>query len=203
MNRVTQSVVPLLATLALAGAAQAGAITSITIDDCDADGCRGSTLMLSVEDNMDGTWTVLQSIDSTDFDEVRLGLNQVGFKAIKDWTSADLVMAPTAGWLDPALEAATSANNLCKNGTSSDKVCTYGFTDITTDDTYTWEFLVTGGTLLDTADWHWGGQYANQAGPTSGKIISASLPPVPEPNAAILFGLGALIVGAGLRRRSH
>jgi len=187
------------AALAYASAAQAGPITSLTIDNCDADGCEGTTLTLSVEDNMDGTWTVLQSIDSTDFSEVRLGLNQVSFKAIKDWTAVALVAAPDPGWLDPPVEGNTSSNSLCDNGGTTDKVCTHGFTDITTDATYTWEFLVTGGTLMGVGEWHWGGQFADAAGPTNGKIISASAP-IPEPNAAIVFGVGALVLGRGLRR---
>lgn len=189
-----------VAALAFAGTAQAGPITTLTLDDCDAQGCRGSTLALSVEDNMDGTWTVLQSLDSTGFDEVRLGMNQVGFKAIQDWTSVELIMAPDPGWLDPPVEGNTSSNNLCENGGTTDKVCTYGFTDITDDDVYTWEFLVTGGSLLDVMDWHWGGQYANAAGATQGKIISAFASPIPEPNAAIVFGVGALLTGRWLRR---
>lgn len=195
MKRLLRHAVLSTALIALAGTAQA---VSITIDDCDAQGCEGTSLFLSVQDNMDGTFTVIQSIDSTGFSEVRLGMNQVGFKAIKDWTSADLVSAPTAGWLDPATEAAVSANALCANGTTSDKVCTYGFVDITTDGVYTWEYLITGGTLLDKSEWHWGGQFADDAGATSGKLISAG---IPEPSAALLFGVGALVVSQRTRRR--
>jgi hypothetical protein len=187
-----------LATLfAFAGAAQAGPMTSITLDDCDYQGCEGTTLMLSVEDNMDGTWTVVQQINSAGFSEVRLGMNQVGFKAIKNWSDAELMSAPTTGW-EEAKEANVSSNGLCKNGTNTDKVCTSGFVNIIDDDVYTWEYVVTGGTLMDENEWHWGGQFADDATKTTGKIISAS--PIPEPNAAIVFGVGALLVGRALRR---
>lgn len=201
MKLLIRNTAVLAALLALGGVAQAGPITSVTIDDCDAQGCEGTSLFLSVEDNMDGTFSVIQRINSTGFSEVRAGLNQVGFKAIKDWTAADLISAPTAGWLDPPLEANTSSGGLCTTGTNSGKVCTHGFVDITTDAVYTWEFLITGGTILDPADWHWGAQLANAAGPARGKIISAEPTGViPEPSAAVLFGLGALIVSGRTRR---
>ncbi len=202
MIRAAGMALLLVALLGLAAAAQAGPIQSVTIDDCDADGCEGTTLLLSVEDNMNGTWTVIQGIDSTDFNEVRLGLNQVGFNAIKNWTAVDLISAPNAGWLDPPKEANISSNGLCKNGGNTGKICTHGFVDITTDDVYEWEYLVTGGTVKDASEWHWGGQFANDAGRARGKIISASPhEPIPEPTAVAVFAVGALVVGRALQRR--
>jgi hypothetical protein len=63
---------------------------------------------------------------------------------------------------------------------------------------YTWTFLIEGGTLMDTDEWHLGAQYANGPNRSQGQIISAQ---VPEPTAAVLFGLGAILVTRRARRR--
>ncbi len=174
------------------------AALSLFLDDCDAAGCQGSTLRLDVQD-LGGTFSVSLTIDTTGYTGTRSGLNQVGFKAVQGWSGATLDSAPSAGWADP-VEAVTSSNNLCENGTSSDKVCTYGFVDVTGGGAFTWEFTLTGGSLLPVSDWHIGGQYADAAGPARGQIISASAAAVPEPSAALAFALGGLVVAAALRR---
>lgn len=189
-----------LVTFALS--AQAGTITEVALDDCDAAGCEGSGLFLSVEDE-GGTWLVTYTIDTDGYTGNRDGFNQIGFLAIKDWTSVALVSADPdlASWSDP-IEAPVNSNSLCSNTNGdSDKVCIYGFVDITGGGEYTWQFRVTGGTLLETTDWHLGGQYANNANATSGKIISADVGAlVPEPSAALLFGVGVLVLNRARRR---
>ena len=71
--------------------------------------------------------------------------------------------------------------------------------DITAGGDYTWTFRIDDGTLItDTSEWHLGAQYANGHYRAKGKIISAA---VPEPTAAVLFGLGAILVTRRVRRR--
>jgi hypothetical protein len=194
-----------LVILGFSGIAQAGAITSLTLDDCDSLGCQGSTLFLSVEEEVGGTWFVTYTINTDGYTGDRIGFNQIGFKAVKGWTDVVLLDAPPDAGSWPILtEAPTNANSLCSNTKgNSDKVCTAGFSgDITGGGDWTWTFRLTGGTL-DTSEWHLGGQYANSAGETYGKIISADAAPglaVPEPSAALLFGVGALLMGRRARR---
>jgi hypothetical protein len=179
---------------ALAGAAQAA---SIFIDDCAAQGCQGTTLSLSVNDNGNGTFDVALTINADGYTGTRLGLNQVGFGAIQNWTSVLLDSAPNGSWLNPPVAANVSSSGLCATGSSSDKICTSGFVDITGGGDFTWDFTVTGGTVKPLSDWHIGGQFADSAAATRGQIISAS--PVPEPSAVFVFGVGMLLV---TRRRS-
>jgi hypothetical protein len=189
----------LSAILALAFASSAQGVSFfLSLDDCDADGCQGTTLFMQVDD-LGGSFDITLKINADDYTGDRLGINQVGFGAIQGWTSVSLVSAPTAGWADP-VAAVTSSNSLCEVGGSSDKICTHGFVDITGGGDYSWAFNVVGGTLKQD-EWHIGGQFANSAGPARGQIISSSgIPVIPEPSAALVFGIGALIVAAGARR---
>ncbi len=122
----------------------------------------------------------------------------MGFLAIHDWTSVSLVSSPTAGWLDPTA-AVIASNSLCTHGGASDKICTSGFVDIiTSGGDYVWQFNVTGGTILPEIDWHIGAQFADAAGSANGQLISAA---IPEPGAAVVFAIGALLIGFARGRR--
>ena len=57
--------------------------------------------------------------------------------------------------------------------------------------------------ITDTSNWHLGAQYADGLYRSRGHIISAEGggTPVPEPTAAVLFGLGAILVTRSVRRR--
>jgi len=184
-----------LASMALARSAGA---SSIFIDNCDATGnCQGTTLSLTVNDNGDGTFDVALTINADNYSGTRLGLNQVGFGAIQNWTDVALDSAPNGGWSKP-IAADVSSAGLCATGSSSDKICTSGFVDITAGGDYKWEFTVTGGTVKPVSDWHIGGQFADSAAAIRGQIISASAP-IPEPSGAFVFGLGILLVARRTR----
>jgi hypothetical protein len=182
---------------ALFGFASGASALSITLDNCDNQGCQGVTLFLDVTGSS-AAYNVTLTINADSYTGTRLGLNQVGFKAISNWTSATLDSSPTGAWAAP-VEAVNSSNNLCLQGTSTDKVCTHGFVDITGGGDFTWAFTVVGGTLLDPLDWHIGGQFANGPGIAQGELISAA---IPEPTAALVFALGFGIVIAAVRRRA-
>jgi hypothetical protein len=183
--------------VALFGFAGGASALSITLDDCDAQGCQGLTLSLDVTES-GGAYDVTLTINADGYTGDRLGLNQVGFKAISDWTEVTLDSYPaasTVAWANPPAEAVTSSNALCEVGTESDKVCTYGFVDITGGGEFTWEFTLMGSTLLDPSEWHFGGQFANGPGPAQGQLISAV---IPEPSAAVVFSVGLFLVGRRL-----
>ena len=63
---------------------------------------------------------------------------------------------------------------------------------------YVWKFTVVGGTMLPEIDWHIGAQFADAAGPARGQLISAALP---EPRAAVVVAIGALLIGSSYGRR--
>jgi len=186
---------------------------SLTVGGSSCLTCDGSEITLDIVDN-GGTFDVKLTFDSTHYDESREGLAQVGFGAIKNWTSVLLVSSPAAqiAWSAPVHANVDSAGMCGATNGNSGKICTFGFTDIRTNGLYTWEFEVTGGTLkLDTDDWHIGGQYASYADLTddsdktpNGKLISESggAPPVPEPTAALVFAAGLLVTRVGVRRRA-
>lgn len=197
-----------LTLVAWAAAAQAGPITSVTSDDCDADGCAGSKLFLSVEDEGGGSWLVTYRINTDDYVGDRTGFNQIGFKAVSGWTDAALISADPglAGWSDPA-EAPINSNSSCSNSKgNSSKVCVHGYVDTSGGGDYTWQFRLTDGELLDTSEWHLGAQYANGEGTARGKIISTNAvpgagAPVPEPSGAILFGVGLFVLRSARRQQ--
>jgi hypothetical protein len=194
-----------LALVGFAGSAQATLISTSGVC-APGDGCDGSTLFLSVEnDGSTGNWFVTYRINVDGYDNARIGINQVGFKAIQGWdTTLSVVLSSPTDPLDdwnPIVESSTnsSVDSPCDPtvGDSNDKVCASGFVDITGNGDYEWKFYIVGGTLMaDTSEWHLGGQYADDDGRATGKIWSTDGggTPVPEPTAALLFGLGAILV---------
>ena len=203
-NRLTV----LLSVLLLASSASALQL-AINAAACDAAnmGCSGSDVSLDVVDNNNGTFNVTLSLDSTGYTKGadQDGVVQAGFKAIQNSTSA--TVTPSDGtWSLPSL-AGISSSGLCAGGASSDFICTSGYANIETNKTYTWDFVVTGGTMLDISSWAIKFQYCDSttaAGECRGKILSAhstDSPPVPEPSAALVFAGGMLIAATKLRRR--
>jgi hypothetical protein len=196
-----------LVVLLLPGFALAGTITEYTLDDCDDQGCDGASLKIMFDD-IGNDMVIVEYSVITDGTQERDGLNQIGFLGIKNWDSAELLAAPNgvSEWSDP-VSAPVNANSSCSNVKSNGgkkKLCIHGYVDTTKPGEYTWKFKITGGYIVGEDDIHFGGQWANAAGPTSGKVISANLPggaAVPEPSAALVFALGTLIVGSRLKRR--
>jgi len=205
-----------LALIGLTGSAQAALLApvEVLIDNCDAMGCEGSTLELTVLEDSTGGFTVTYTIYVEDYTGDLTGFNQVGFKVIKDWTlgaeDTRILSGPvgsyTSGWDviydDPIT---SSVNGPCETSLdgNTDKVCATGFAgEMTTEafkavGSYTWVFYIADGTLMDKEDWHLGAQYASSQYRMRGHIISAV---VPEPTAALLFGLGAFVVARATRR---
>ena len=216
---ITRYLLTALAVVGFASYAQAATL-DLTLDNCDSDGCMGSTLFLSVTE-VSGGFDVIYTIDTTNYTghtdpHPRLGFKQIGFKAIQGWTSGTVTGSP-AGWVtgssDAVIRSNITSNSLCDGSSNNDFACIYGFvnaselpdgTDIRGE--YTWNFHIEGGTLMtDTSEWNLSGQYGN-GGPrteSTGWLISATggTPPVPEPTAALLFGLGAILVTRRVQRR--
>jgi hypothetical protein len=194
-----------MAFVAFAGSAQALQFAELYLNDCDSMGCEGSTLYLSVQEEAGGSWLVTYTINTDNYTGDRIGFNQIGFKAINNWTTGTVLSSPVGSMTDwnPIFDDPIASNSLCdtSNG-DTNKVCIHGFVDITAGGDYTWTFRIDDGTLItDTSEWHLGAQYANGHYRATGKIISAGARPVPEPTAAVLFGLGAILATRSMRRR--
>jgi hypothetical protein len=190
------------------GAAAANA-TSLTLDNCDG-GCNGADVTLDVTNNNNGTFTVLYTFDTTEYNGPGDYLVQVGFKTIQGYTDADLVSVShgsVSDWSLAVTAPVTSNGSPCTaGGDGTDKVCIYALDNLLSanaDQIYVFEFLVTGGTEMDDDDWHFGGQWGDTS-PARGQILSdeKGAPPIPEPSAALLFGIGVVTVGRSLRRRA-
>lgn len=201
-----------LALVGFAGSAQALQFAEYSFNDCDAYGCEGSTIYMSAQEEVGGSWVVTYSIDTTNYTGSKIGMNQIGFKIIDNWTTGMVLTSPVGSMTDwnPVYDDPISGNGptpLCQTtaGGDTDKVCIQGFVNIKdTPGVYTWTIRLDDGTLItDPTGTHFGGQYANGQYRSPGHIISGegSAPPVPEPTAAVLFGLGALLVTRKLRRR--
>jgi len=202
----------LLVAAAIVSLASSASAMSLSIDGSSCLTCDGSDLFLEINDNNDGTFDVLLIINTDDYIGGKDGIVQAGFGGIQGWTLVDLDSEPAGSAIPWAMPIGANVNSsgFCKNGGTTDKICTSGYVDITGGGDHKWEFTVTGGTLkTDTAGWHIGGQYAslvdlrpeNERGP-KGNLVSESGPPIPEPNSALLLGIGALVASRGCRRRS-
>jgi hypothetical protein len=211
ISHLTRFAVTALALVGFAGSAHA---LATTLNDCDAMGCEGSTLFLSVEAAAGGGFDVIYTIDTTNYYGDRLGFNQVGFKAISGWTTGTVTGSPVGSltdWnpvYDDPISVGPPDSDVCQTsgGDNTGWVCIQGFVNaVDTPGEYTWTFHIDDGTLMtDTSEWSLGGQYANGGGRTPGKILSAEggdTPLVPEPTAALLFGLGAILVTRRAQRR--
>jgi hypothetical protein len=193
-----------LLTLLLFTGASAQA-TTLSLTDCDAYGCSGSDVFLTVEE-VSGGYNVILSIDTTDYTGTEDGVVQAGFKAIGGISDDDvtLVSFTDGSWSDATVAGINGGGGaLCDGAEDPDFVCTSGYANIETDKIYTWTFFVEGGTLLD--EWTIKFQYCNE-GDTDckGRLISAPGDPgnpVPEPSAALVFAAGLLAAAPKLRRR--
>ena len=189
-------------------AAPASAIT-LDLDGSTCGSCAGADISLEIVD-LGGSFDVTLTWNADNYSGPADGLVQVGFGGIHGWTSVTLDDSPASsviGWSNP-VNSNISSSSLCSGSSRTDKVCSTGYVDITGGGTYVWDFTVTGGTVAtDTTGLHIGGQYADlsdlssQRGPR-GKLISeaGSTSQVPEPSAALLFGVGLLVAARGTRR---
>jgi hypothetical protein len=193
----------LVALLLLTGAAASA--STLTLDDCDSQGCEGSSVFLTVESAGSGNWNVTLGLDSTGYFGPKDGVVQAGFKAVEGASDITLVSFSDGSW-STAKFAGINSNGLCAGPGEPDFGCTSGYANVQSDDVYTWNFFVEGGTVLDVSSWAIKYQYCDQSETTcKGHILSAHSPgepgnPVPEPSAALVFAAGLLVAAPLLRR---
>ena len=61
-SSLTRFAITALALVGFAGSAQALQFADLTLNDCDSMGCEGSTLYLSVQEEVGGSWFVTYTI---------------------------------------------------------------------------------------------------------------------------------------------
>jgi hypothetical protein len=197
----------LLLSLLLLGAASASA-TTLSLTDCDAYGCAGSDVFLTVDSDGSGNWNITLGLDSTGYTGTLDGVVQAGFKAVTGINNSDVTLLSTSdgSWSNAKVAGINGGGGaLCDGPGEPSFVCTSGYANIETDKVYTWNFFVEGGTLLGVGDWTIKFQYCDQ-GDTDCKGHLISAPgnpgtPVPEPSAALVFAGGLLAAAMRLRRR--
>ncbi len=215
-----------LALVSFAGSAQAALLGEISFSaaECESMGCEGSSLYLKVEDTADyaaysSGYVITYTIDTTTYTGSKTGFNQIGFKVVTNWDldgNNEVISSPSNSYdnWEPVQDDPIASGSECDTSAGdTDKVCLNGFVNIkTTPGEYTWVVYLEEGTLMDVDEWHLGAQYANSRFRTyggkdstnkNGNIISTDSigQPVPEPTAAVLFGLGAILVTRSVRRR--
>jgi hypothetical protein len=210
-----------LALFLVAGTAQAAFIT-IGPDGCES--CAGLTLRLEANQVGDDVEVFLSYSAPTDWSgdpewESYTSITQGGFKAARLWDAGDITLvsievdgsayANFGDWSGATEATNSSSDPFCSRGTSSDKGCVFalngdGSIDLSGGGIAVFEFLITDAMLLgDTDDWKIGGQLCdNRTLPQTcdGHIISESAP-IPEPTAALCFGVGLAAFSAVRRRR--
>jgi hypothetical protein len=200
----------LIAAMFLTCVASLASAYSLTIDGATCGSCEGANLYLEINDN-GGSFDVTLTVNTDNYTGTKDGLVTVGFGGIHGWTAVSLDSSPlTSGvaWSDP-IGANVSSSGQCASGSTTDKICTQGFVDVSGGGDFTWAFTVTGGSFsTDTSTWHIGGQFADLSDLSSSKgprghLISEPGPAhaIPEPGAAFLFAAGLLVVAG--RRRTH
>ena len=201
----------LVLSLLLLGAASASALT-LSLNDCDLQGCAGSDVKLDVNQVNANTWNITLTLDSTGYTrgDQEDGVVQAGFKAIGGVSAVSFDSSnpfSDGAWADPKL-AGINGNGgpLCDGPGEADFICSSGYANIETNKVYTWNFIVQGSTQLDINDWAIKFQYCDSTdSDCKGQLLSAHLesesPAVPEPSAALVFAGGLLAAATQLRRR--
>ena len=190
-----------IAAVALASASAQATTVNFDATSINGDSLHGSTGSLTASlTATPGVYEVTWSLNSSTFvgDATHNVVQSLAFKA---FTSISAVsVAPTdsgpAGTLYWPSNVNGNGGANCVTSSEAGFVCFDFVPDVATGGTISKTFLVTG-TLNEGLDWSFRGKY----GTGTGWVISASAPPVPEPTSAAVFGLGALMVGAALRRR--
>jgi hypothetical protein len=139
INQLARIALTTLALAGFAGSAQAALIAETSGVCGPSDGCDGSTITLSVDDDGgSGNWKITYTVNADGYSDLKDGINQVGFKVITGWDPLlSTVTGPTDSGTWSLIEAATSssANSPCdpNHGNSNNKVCSGGFVNITSD----------------------------------------------------------------------
>jgi hypothetical protein len=190
--------------LGLGGSAQAAPITTYDFGGALDPSLHGASGSLSVEDLGGGNYKVIWEINTAGFTDaaaISTGhryLTDVAFK-ISGVTGVSLVDG-SLGTLYYESNINSASDGCVTGGSPAGFACVVLDPDIdaTVDQIFSVEFMVTGNLDLGSSV-----AYRGKFGESEGWVISESSggPKIPEPSAALVFGVGALVVGSRSRRR--
>ncbi|MBW2499354.1 MAG: hypothetical protein JRF61_18885 [Deltaproteobacteria bacterium] len=180
------------------GASSAAALTI----DCATRGdeCVGGTYELTIVETDPNEYLATYEINTSGLKVDATHLVDIEFKAANDYTNPMIVSGSPMG----TLESGPLSGGGC-NGNNDGFICVSLDPKLSADgSTYTWQVQFGATGLLDESEWHIGARYTS-ADHQKGWLISETggSPPIPEPGAAMVFGVGMLVAGrASMRRRA-
>lgn len=172
----------------------AGSASAISVD-CASAGCIGGIYTLTVENTGTNLYLATYTIDtSVPFTVGATTLVDINFKVTNDALSPTLISGPSVGLLDGPLTGAGCS------GTNGGFICGDLSPDLAVGGVYTWKVQFGATSLISQDEWHVGARYT-APGKTKGWVISeVAGSPVPEPSAALIFGLGMVVAGSCVKR---
>lgn len=196
--------------LAMAGPANA---LSMTYGGAGDPSLKGTTGSLTIDETSagSGVYTVEWHMDFAGY-EGEVGdhqyLTNIAFKSFTSVSSAsvdsiDWILpgdSGTIGWSGGVFPSNVNGGG-CSDGSSANMVCITlagsGY-DATLGGSITATFTISG-TVMD--EWSYRGKFGGESGWVISEPGGSAGEPVPEPSAALIFGLGALLVTASSSRR--
>lgn len=186
-------------TLALVGLVLGAGVTrsasAITVD-CATAGCIGGIYTLTVESTGTDLYLATYTIDTSVPFSVSgaTTLVDINFKVANDYLAPTLVSGPAVGLLYGPLTGSGCS------GTNGGFICGDLSPDLAVGSVYTWKIQFGATSLISQDEWHVGARYTGRD-KTKGWVISeVAGSPVPEPSAALVFGLGMVVAGSFVKR---
>jgi hypothetical protein len=132
-------------------------------------GCEGPSVFLTVDSTGEGSWNVTLGLDSTGYTGSKDGVVRPGSRRSSGASISRSCRSRTA--TGQAQVRRDQLDRAVLRLRRVDFVCTGRQRQ--TDDVYTWNFLVTGGSVLDTSSWAIKFQYCDQSDTGCRAILSA------------------------------
>ena len=183
-----------LVALLVLGSGLAGSANALTID-CASAGCIGGTYTLDVTETAPNLYLATYTIDTTGaFSVSATSLVDINIKVANEYLSPVVVSGPAGSLLSGPLTGQGCS------GTNGGFLCVDLAPTLARGSVYTWQSRFGATALLD--EWHVGARYTSP-NHRNGWVISehGTANPIPEPSAALVFGLG-MLVASGLVRKS-
>ncbi len=178
------------------GTASADSASALTID-CASAGCLGGIYTLDVSETAPDLYLATYTVDTTgSFTVGATSLVDINIKVANDYSSPILVSGPAGALLGGPL-----AGHGC-SGSNGSFLCIDLTPNLPRGGVYTWQIQFGSSQILE--EWHIGARYTSPTHVRGGWVVSESgksSNPIPEPSAALIFGVG-MLVASGLVTRT-